>query len=227
MSEGEELLACTVFVRRLILYSFVPADEATIGLTDKILTRISTQESVSKVGPGVSFHEACCDTAYRDCIQIQSTFMSDLQQVSFALKMATRKSLIIIDEFGKGTDTSGALLSPVTVFAKTSNLWDQTDLDWLVVCSNISSAWVQTDRRYSAQLISMVSHQARQCRSNLTKGDSEIFENGFLPPRQSLTFAHMEIQIDQQAKEVEDQITYLYKCVECIDSRKTPTDRCT
>lgn len=33
--------------------------------------------------------------------------MTDLQQVSLALKMATRRSLIIIDEFGKGTDTSG------------------------------------------------------------------------------------------------------------------------
>ncbi|KAK2760737.1 MutS protein msh5 [Arachnomyces sp. PD_36] len=65
--------------------SFVPADKATIGLTDKILSRISTRETVSK---------------------IQSTFMIDLQQISLALNLATKRSLIIIDEFGKGTDSS-------------------------------------------------------------------------------------------------------------------------
>lgn len=63
--------------------SFVPAEGACIGLTDKILTRISTRESVSKM---------------------QSTFMIDLQQMSFALQMATCRSLLLIDEFGKGTN---------------------------------------------------------------------------------------------------------------------------
>lgn len=33
--------------------------------------------------------------------------MIDLQQVSLILKLATRRSLVIIDEFGKGTDLSG------------------------------------------------------------------------------------------------------------------------
>ncbi|KAL1996734.1 hypothetical protein VTN49DRAFT_7599 [Thermomyces lanuginosus] len=65
--------------------SFVPAQSAEIGITDKVLTRITTPETVSK---------------------IQSTFMIDLQQVSLILKLATRQSLVIIDEFGKGTDLS-------------------------------------------------------------------------------------------------------------------------
>ncbi|TKA69375.1 hypothetical protein B0A55_06164, partial [Friedmanniomyces simplex] len=64
--------------------SFVPADAAKIGLTDKILTRIATRESVSR---------------------IQSAFMIDLQQISVALSLATRRSLVIIDEFGKGTES--------------------------------------------------------------------------------------------------------------------------
>jgi DNA mismatch repair protein MSH5 len=64
--------------------SFVPAEKATIGLTDKILTRIATRESVSKS---------------------QSAFMIDLQQVALSMTFATRRSLIIIDEFGKGTNT--------------------------------------------------------------------------------------------------------------------------
>ncbi|KAI9685968.1 MAG: MutS protein msh5 [Bathelium mastoideum] len=55
--------------------SFVPAQKATIGLTDKILTRI------------------------------ESAFMIDLQQISLALNMTTRRSLLVIDEFGKGTES--------------------------------------------------------------------------------------------------------------------------
>jgi DNA mismatch repair protein MSH5 len=65
--------------------SFVPAESARIGLTDKILSRVTTRETVS----------------YN-----QSAFMLDLQQISLALSLATRRSLLIIDEFGKGTDTS-------------------------------------------------------------------------------------------------------------------------
>ncbi|KAF8244532.1 hypothetical protein K440DRAFT_513134, partial [Wilcoxina mikolae CBS 423.85] len=64
---------------------FVPAEHATIGITDKILTRIQTRESVSK---------------------IQSAFMIDLQQIALSLRLCTRRSLLIIDEFGKGTDSS-------------------------------------------------------------------------------------------------------------------------
>ncbi|KAJ5664349.1 hypothetical protein N7507_005080 [Penicillium longicatenatum] len=68
--------------------SFVPADSAELGITDKILTKINTQESVSK---------------------IQSTFMSDLQQISLCLKQATSRSLVLIDEFGKGTNESDGI----------------------------------------------------------------------------------------------------------------------
>ena len=67
--------------------SFVPADAAIIGITDKILTRITTRETVSKT---------------------QSAFMIDLQQIALALNHATPRSLVIIDEFGKGTDSCGA-----------------------------------------------------------------------------------------------------------------------
>ena len=66
--------------------SFVPANKATVGITDKILTRISTRETVSKA---------------------QSAFMIDLQQISSAIQLATRRTLLIIDEFGKGTNSLG------------------------------------------------------------------------------------------------------------------------
>ena len=65
---------------------FVPAERAIIGLTDKILTRICTRESVSKA---------------------QSAFVIDLQQIALAMRLATPRSLLIIDEFGKGTNSNG------------------------------------------------------------------------------------------------------------------------
>ncbi|XP_066299080.1 mutS protein homolog 5-like [Branchiostoma lanceolatum] len=66
------------------LGSFVPAESATIGVVDRIFTRIHTRESVS-VG--------------------LSTFMIDLNQVSVALRCTTAQSLVLFDEFGKGTAT--------------------------------------------------------------------------------------------------------------------------
>lgn len=64
--------------------SYVPADEALIGLTDKILTRMSTKESVSRN---------------------ESAFAIDLRQVSQAIRCSTPRSLLLVDEFGKGTNT--------------------------------------------------------------------------------------------------------------------------
>ncbi|KAI5865014.1 muts domain V-domain-containing protein [Durotheca rogersii] len=63
---------------------FVPAAGARIGITDRILTRIATRESVA-----------------RD----ESAFSIDLRQVSFAMNFATHRSLVLIDEFGKGTNS--------------------------------------------------------------------------------------------------------------------------
>ncbi|KAF3764856.1 hypothetical protein M406DRAFT_259223 [Cryphonectria parasitica EP155] len=64
--------------------SFVPAARACIGLTDRLLTRIATRESVSRN---------------------ESAFAIDLKQAAFSINFATRRSLILIDEFGKGTNS--------------------------------------------------------------------------------------------------------------------------
>ncbi|KAK7797234.1 hypothetical protein U0070_016577 [Myodes glareolus] len=69
--------------------SFVPAEEAEIGIIDAIFTRIHSCESISL---GLS------------------TFMIDLnQQVAKAVNNATEQSLVLIDEFGKGTNTVDGL----------------------------------------------------------------------------------------------------------------------
>lgn len=62
--------------------SWVPCDKAIIGITDRIFTRIVSDESISSR---------------------QSVFAIDLNQISKMLSFRTTKSLCLIDEFGKGT----------------------------------------------------------------------------------------------------------------------------
>jgi DNA mismatch repair protein MutS len=64
--------------------SFVPADEATIGLVDRIFTRIGAQDEISAG---------------------QSTFMVEMVEAAYILNHATERSLIILDEIGRGTST--------------------------------------------------------------------------------------------------------------------------
>ncbi|XP_061572797.1 mutS protein homolog 5 [Cololabis saira] len=71
-----------------LIGSDVPAKEAEIGLVDGIFTRMQSRESVS-VG--------------------LSTFMIDLNQMAQALNSSTGNSLLLIDEFGKGTNTVDGL----------------------------------------------------------------------------------------------------------------------
>uniref|UniRef100_A0A7N6B8X9 MutS protein homolog 5 n=1 Tax=Anabas testudineus TaxID=64144 RepID=A0A7N6B8X9_ANATE len=71
-----------------LIGSDVPAKEADIGLVDGIFTRMQSRESVS-VG--------------------LSTFMIDLNQMAQALNSSTGNSLVLIDEFGKGTNTVDGL----------------------------------------------------------------------------------------------------------------------
>ena len=64
--------------------SFVPAAEARIGIVDKVFTRVGASD---------------------DLASGQSTFMLEMNEVAYILQNATRKSLIIYDEVGRGTST--------------------------------------------------------------------------------------------------------------------------
>ncbi|XP_071811397.1 mutS protein homolog 5-like isoform X1 [Apostichopus japonicus] len=109
--------------------SFVPAESATIGMLDGIYTRIHTQESIS-VG--------------------LSTFMIDLNQMATALKSATSSSLVIIDEFGKGTDVADGTSLLVAILKHWLALED--DCPHLVVSTHFHSILKQGLLPSSTQL---------------------------------------------------------------------------
>ena len=64
--------------------SFVPAREAKVGIVDKVFTRVGASD---------------------DLASGQSTFMLEMNEVATILKNATRSSLIVYDEVGRGTST--------------------------------------------------------------------------------------------------------------------------
>lgn len=64
--------------------SFIPAKEATIGAVDRIFTRIGAQDFLA---------------------QGQSTFMVEMTETANILHNATRRSLVLLDEVGRGTST--------------------------------------------------------------------------------------------------------------------------
>jgi DNA mismatch repair protein MutS len=88
---GPNMAGKSVFIRQVALLtllaqvgSFVPARRARIGLADRIFTRVGASDELSRA---------------------QSTFMVEMTEVANILNNATARSLVILDEAGRGTST--------------------------------------------------------------------------------------------------------------------------
>lgn len=80
--------------------SFVPADQANIGICDRIFTRVGASD---------------------DLASGQSTFMVEMTEVANILRNATKNSLLILDEIGRGTSTFDGLSIAWAVVEHISN----------------------------------------------------------------------------------------------------------
>ena len=109
---GPNMAGKSTFMRQVALItimaqigSFVPAEYAHIGIVDKVFTRVGASDDLSSG---------------------ESTFMVEMMEVANILKNATDRSLVILDEIGRGTSTYDGLSIAWAVAEYVSKLKSKT-----------------------------------------------------------------------------------------------------
>ncbi|KAA3452924.1 DNA mismatch repair protein MSH5 [Gossypium australe] len=167
--------------------SFVPADAATVGLTDRIFCAMGGKLMTAE----------------------QSTFMIDLHQVGMMLRQATSRSLCLLDEFGKGTlteDGIGLLGGTIKHFA---NL----DVPPKRALKRFKEAWFRTPPRPNTYI--SLAGKALPFREPIEvlvcTHLTELFNESCLPKSEKINFYTMSVlRPDENSTNVED-IIFLYR----------------
>jgi len=119
--------------------SFVPADYAKIGLTDKIFTRVGASDDLT-LG--------------------KSTFMVEMSETAYILNCATKRSLILIDEIGRGTST-----------------YDGVAIAWAVaeyIATNIQARCIFATHYHELNVMANTFPQIKNYRITVFEQDGEI-----------------------------------------------------
>lgn len=119
--------------------SYVPADSAKIGIVDKIFTRVGAVDDLS-LG--------------------QSTFMVEMNETAFILNSATEKSLILLDEIGRGTST-----------------YDGVAIAWSVgeyIATKIKARTIFATHYHELNVMSSIFPQIKNYRVTISENEGEI-----------------------------------------------------
>ena len=119
--------------------SFVPASYARVGIVDKIFTRVGAVDDLS-LG--------------------QSTFMVEMSETAYILNTATEKSLILLDEIGRGTST-----------------YDGVAIAWSVaeyIAKNIKARTIFATHYHELNVMPKTIEQIKNYRITLSEENGEI-----------------------------------------------------